>query len=130
MRQTWQAVFGELLIVAIFSSDGFTEKTFPAVRGLVEAHHPAFTEYLAPSTFIVSFKPKSTQRAHALVASVQELRSRHTQFADLGTGTAARKLIFQRDWLRRIRCQPLGDAVNQAMRAATNDRAHIEPKET
>jgi hypothetical protein len=88
------------------------------------------SQVLPPSCFVISFKPKSASSANGLIASIHELRRRHVQFADLGTGLATGQVIYQRDWLRRIRCQPLGIVVNHAMRAAMNDCAHSQPKGT
>src|SRR5262245_7123036 len=118
MRHKLKAVIGPLTIVAIKSAQGFTEHTFPAVRAIVEAARPDFMEYLPPMGFFVCFKPKSASRANSLIANVQELRRRPGQFSDIGAGSAAGKVVYERDWLRRIRSQPLGAVVNQAFRAA------------
>jgi hypothetical protein len=77
--------------------------------------------YLPPSIFFAFFKPRSVLRANSLIAKVQDFRHCDSQFSDVGAGSAAGKVVYQRDWLRRIRSIPLGEVVNKAIRAAASD---------
>ena len=114
-----QAVSGQLTIVAITTTAGFTEHTLIVVRSLVEASRPDFTQYIAPSSLVACFKPKSAARANSLIASTRELRSQE-EFSDISAATADGVVIYQSDWLGRIRTLPLGTVVNRAILGAAS----------
>ena len=123
MPHKLRAVAAKLMVVSIRSSEGFTESNFPAVRALVDASEPDFFDYHPPHGFLAWFKPSSVLRARSLIANIHELRRRQLRFSDIGVGSAEGKVVFMRDWLRRIRSLPLGDVCNKAVFAAMADGA-------
>jgi hypothetical protein len=121
------AVTEPLRIVSIHFAPGLTERTYPAVRALVEACHADFADHLPPHDWLACFEPGHEPRADTLLNAARELRKRHAHFAGLGVGSSTGVVVFERDRRGRIRSMPLGDHMNVAMRAARADAASPAP---
>jgi class 3 adenylate cyclase len=117
------AITAPMTIVAIRFVPGFGERTFPAVRTLIDACRPDYSDHLPPDFFFARSLPGHEDRAAALVANVRELRRRHAHFAGLGAGTASGVVVYEHDRRGRVRSLPLGGTMNVAARAADADAA-------
>ncbi|QOV87916.1 hypothetical protein [Humisphaera borealis] len=108
-------------MVAIQYPPGLDNDTFPALKAIVSTARSDYSEYVPPSCWILFFKPKKLARAEAVVVAVRELRQRDERFRVIGVALHAGVVIYESDYLGRIRSTPLGDEVNVVLRAARSD---------
>jgi hypothetical protein len=107
-----------LIIIYINDEDGFNEIATPILFKIITSYKPDYCEFLNPNSFVVYYKAiaKKQKIADLLIAEIKELIIRDEGFKDTRIGAAYGKMIFQADWLGRIKSSPMGGPGNDAMK--------------
>jgi len=111
----------EMCVVSVCMNGGFDVDTYSAVREVIGASDPSFFKYSPGRSFGVYFHYTVAERANMLAGHLRMLRERDERFAGMGVGVAAGELVYEVDWRKRIIDSPMGQAVNEAARAAATD---------
>jgi len=108
-----------LFIIYIYEEDGFNEITSPIILQIINCHKPDYYEFLNPRSFFIYYKT-TTNNSHkkitSMLADMEKIIMGDIRFKNVKVGESTGKMIFQTDWLGRIKSSPLGGSGNDAMR--------------
>ncbi len=107
-----------LIILYITDEWGFNEITWPILAQVIERGKPDYVEFLNPGTFYIYYKGTKQKRKKydSLLAEMKGLIAGDDRFEDVRVGMANGKMIFEVDWLGRIKSPPIGGPGNDAMK--------------
>jgi hypothetical protein len=98
---------------------GYDEDTLPILWKLVDSCKPAARRFTHMGTIVYYLTSRRTIAVvEGLITKAELLRDTDSRFATLGIGLADGWLIAEFDWLGRVKSEPLGGAVNDAVRPA------------
>ena len=126
MLATVTATRGPFIVVALGDRDsfGFSDRTFPALVALVDAHSPDHRDVRHPGVMAYfRASAEAARRVQSLVEAAEQLR-KHPEFASLGIGIASGPLIAD----LAAGMTPLGTTANDASRLSMSaPDAYIDP---
>jgi len=109
-------------IVCLRCACGFNEKTYSAIKELVEQSKPDIWNFLSPNSFLIYYLTnRSSGLASQLIESAQSLRQTDSLLTDLQIGSSKGNLVIEKGMFGGIKAIPMGTAVNDAMQTAASD---------
>jgi hypothetical protein len=113
----------DYIVVCIHSKTPITGIDLRVLQDKIRASKPHYWEETEPGIFLSFYLIKRGGRTKSLklTAGAGSLRKAGTVFEEIGIGKTVGELITESNWYGKILTCPFGDAVNKALKRASED---------
>jgi hypothetical protein len=113
----------DYIVVCIHSKTPLTGIDLRVLQDKIRASKPHYWEETEPGIFLSFYLIKRGGRTKSLklTAGAGSLRKAGTVFEEIGIGKTVGELITESTWYGKILTCPFGDAVNKALKRASED---------